>query len=218
MKRFIIGFSCVLVVVMSSSAWAKNPISAGLDIKVGTSFDDSTYFLEQSATFEKASDVLKGVTFGFENLVSYADPVFSGEMTFSISYGIGDNITIGVAPKMYLASSLTFAVDTTIGFSFDIAKMGLSLSDDNSFLYNFDAKQLDYANTLGIEKTFKINETVSFGLGLENELTVVDGDIADGISVGPKLVYGSLTFYFNYLLGIVPDVTHGAEFGIALEI
>lgn len=202
---------------ISANAFAELPISIGIDTKGGYNFSDKIMYIENEAIFEKEFDVLKGLTVGFENLFIFENPDLADEMTLGAGLGLLDFLSIGIASKLFISDSLSFGVNGIVVLGYEFEKIGLSIDDGNEFLYNFHKKSFEYVNTFSLEKMFEINDKAGIGFGIENELVVTKEEIVDGLLAGPKFNLNNFSFYANYALGIVPNISHGAEIGIGIE-
>jgi len=211
-KLLLISF-CIVSIYL----FAELPVSISIETKGGYNATDKMAYAENEAVIEKEFDVLKGLTLGFENLVVYEHPDLSDEVTLGLSLGLLDFLSIGVAPKLFIADSVTFGLDGILTIGYEFEKISFNIEDENEFLYNFNDKAFEYVNTLGIEKMFEINEKMGIGIGLENELVITKEEISDGLLIGPKLNYDFFSVYINYALGITPEVSHSAELGVAFE-
>ncbi|MFP4416251.1 MAG: hypothetical protein ACLFSB_03175 [Chitinispirillaceae bacterium] len=196
------------------------PFSLSMDFRGGYGATDDVYYGENEIVLEKEFDVLNGMTVGVENLLVYEKQGYTDEITAGIGFGLLDFLSIGFAGKAFIADETAFGVDGILSFGHEFENIGLAVSDDNEFLYNFTDEAFEYVNTLCIEKSFDLTNQLGLTLALENELVVSDGSAESGLLAGPVLGYRMVNVFANYTLGIDSEMktSHGAQAGVLVEI
>ncbi|MDY6788061.1 MAG: hypothetical protein SVK54_08055 [candidate division WOR-3 bacterium] len=206
-------FAISIIAIMGSDL-----ADISVDNKFLYSITDKEYGLENEIIIEKTFDKLNGVTPGFENLISYAPGILSDEISIGVMFDINEFIAAGVVNKIFYENTLTYGVDGIVSLGYESEAIGLSVEDENEFLYNISDNSIEYVNTLTAEKSLAAVNSSELTLYFENEFVYSpdSGDYSDGLLIGPSFFAEPINIYLNYSISLIPQINHGTEGGFVL--
>jgi hypothetical protein len=124
-------------------------------------------------------------------------------------------IAVGAHADDALTGGTTaFVLDGAICLSFAFEDLGFSLSDENSVAYDVSGEAVCYTNSFSLEKTFIVDQQLSFGLLIENELNVGEDSVENQSAAGGSITLGGASLSLKYILRNYPEIGHTAAVGL----